>query len=41
MLEVTLACVAIYTLYKVQILMARVDDVLQEEASKNKPPEHK
>ena len=38
MLMVAVACLAIYNLYKVQILMARVDDVLREEASKNKPP---
>jgi len=41
MIEVTLAGLAIYTLYKVQLLMARVDHVLQEEANKNNPPETK
>ena len=41
MFEVTVAVLAILALYKAQIVMARVDDVLQGEATNKNPPETK
>ena len=41
MFEVTVVVLAILALYKAQIVMARVDDVLREETTNKNPPEFK